>query len=339
MPKSILIYGNFGQYSATEFIMGIDELLEENPNAELQVPINSNGGEVDYGWGMVHKFQQFPNKKSVIIHGKAYSMALYFACYTEDVSSLDVAEFLLHRAAYSEWVENDPELFNEDRRNSLTQMNKKLRAAFEAKVDVEKFLALKVMKDKGYTLDDIFSLDNRIDIRFNAKEAKAIGLVKTIVTITPKIESLIEANFKIAAQYNEGATHIENDKNKNKPLIKNKMTKAELKAEHPALYAEIYNEGITAGTTAEKDRVEAIMEFVDVDPELVKTVIASGKDLTKAQTNNLLLKAVKGQKVDEIAADGKTPIVTGAAKDEATKKAEEAKAAEEKFMKDVRDGI
>lgn len=337
MPKSILIYGTFGQYSATEFINGIDELLDENPNAELEVPINSNGGEVDYCWGMIHKFQQFPNKKSVIIHGKAFSMALYFACYTDEVSCLDVTEFLLHRAAYSEWVENDPELFNEDRRKSLTQMNNKLRAAFEAKVDVEKFLALKVMKDKGYTLDDIYSLDNRIDIRFTAKEAKAIGLVKNIVTITPKIQSQIEANFKVAAQYNEFAKT--DNKNQNKPLIKNKMTKAELKAENPALYAEIYGEGVAAGIATEKERVEAIMEFAEVDPELVKTVIASGKDLTKAQTNNLLLKAVKGSKVDEIAADGKPAIVTGAAKTAEQLKAEEEKAAADKFMADVKAGL
>jgi len=337
MPKSILIYGQFGQGLATEFINSIDELLEENPGAEIEVPINSNGGEVDYGWGMIHKFQQFPNKKSIINHGKAFSMALYFNCYTDDTSCLDVTEFLLHRAAYSEWVENDPELFNEDRRKSLTQMNNKLRAAFEAKVDVEKFLALKVMKDKNYTLDDIYSLDNRIDIRFTAKEAKAIGLVKSIVTITPKIQSQIEANFKVAAQYNEFSKS--DNQNKNKPLIKNKMTKAELKAAHPELYAEIFNEGVTAGVTTEKDRVEAIMEFAEVDPELVKTVIASGKDLTKAQTNNLLLKAVKGSKVDDIAADGKNAIVTGAVKTPEQLKAEEEKAAEDKFMSDVKAGV
>lgn len=338
MPKSILIYGTFGECLATEFINAIDELLEETPGAEIEVPINSNGGEVDYGWGMIHKFQQFPNKKSIINHGKAYSMALYFNCYTDETSCLDVTEFLLHRAAYSEWVENDPELFNEDRRKSLKTMNDKLRAAFEAKVDVEKFLNLKVMRDNNYTLDDIYSLENRIDIRFNAKEAKAIGLVKNIVTITPKIQSQIEANFKVAAKFNEVVTS-NNDKNKNKPLIKNKMTKAELKASHPELYNEIYNEGVTAGVATEKDRVEAIMEFAEVDPELVKTVIASGKDLTKAQTNNLLLKAVKGSKVDEIAADGKTPVVTGSAKTTEQLTAEAEKAAADKFMSDVKAGI
>lgn len=336
MPKSILIYGTFGQYSATEFINGIDELLDENPNAELEVPINSNGGEVDYGWGMIHKFQQFPNKKSVINHGKAYSMAMYFNCYTDESSCLDVTEFLLHRAAYSEWVEKDPELFNEDRRKSLTQMNNKLRAAFEAKVNVEKFLALKVMKDNNYTLDDIFSLDNRIDIRFNAKEAKAIGLVKNIVTITPKIQSQIEANFKIAAQFNElGIDDTNNKQNKNKPLNKNKMTLAELKAEHPELFAQV----IAMGVEQEKDRVDAIMVFADVDADLVKTAIASGKDLTKAQTNELLLKAVKGQKVNDITADSSKPLTTTTTKTPEQIKAELEKVEEEKFLADVKAGI
>lgn len=339
MAKSILIYGSFGEYSATEFINNIDELLEESSNSDLEVCINSNGGEVDYGWGMIYKFQQFPNNKKVVNHGKAYSMALYFNCYTEETSCLDVTEFLLHRAAYSEWVEKDPELFNEDRRKSLTAMNNKLRAAFEAKVDVEKFLNLKAMKDNGYTLDDIFSLDNRIDIRFNAKEAKSIGLVKNIINITPKIQSEIEANFKIAAQYNDGNRGAKTDINKNKPLNNKKMTKSELKAAHPEVYNEIYNDGVTAGVAAEKDRVEAIMVFADVDSEIVKTAIASGKDLTKAQTNELLLKAVKGQKADDIAADSEKPVTTNAPESPEAKKAREEKEAEEKFMKDVKAGV
>lgn len=336
MSKSILIYGTFGQYQATDFINGIDDLLEKNGAAELPVCVNSNGGEVDYGWGMVYKFQQFPNKKTVTNHGKAYSMALYFGCYADQNDCLDVTEFLLHRAAYAEWIEKDAELFNEDRRKSLNAMNAKLRTAFEAKVDVEKFNALKVMKDNNYTLDDVFSLDNRIDIRFNAKEAKAIGLVDNIITITPKIKSEIEANnFAIAAKY-EGENK---NKKEDKPLIKNKMTKAELKAAHPELYAEIYGDGVSAGVTAEKDRVEAIMVFADVDPAIVKTAIASGKDLSKAQTNELLLKAVKGQRADDIEGDSKETVVTGNAEGEAKKKADAQKAADDKFLADVNAGI
>lgn len=336
MLKSLLIYGNFNQYSATEFINGIDTMLEKDPNAELQACVNSNGGEVDYGWGMIHKFQQFGNAKSVVNHGKAYSMGLYFNCYTDDTSCLDVTEFLLHRAAYSEWVENDPELFDEDRRKSLKAMNDKLRAAFEAKVDVEKFNNLKVMKDKNITLDDVFSLDNRIDVKFGAKEAKAIGLVNKIITITPKIKSEIEANFEIAAKYNDGNTN-KNEK-ENKPLNTKKMTKAELKAAHPELYAEIYNEGVTAGTDEEKDRVGSIMAFNEVDPALVKTAIASGKKLTETQRNELLLKAVKGQKAEEIVADSKEPVVTGTDK-EAEAKAKADKAAEDKFIADAKAGL
>lgn len=50
------------------------------------------------------------------------------------------------------------------------------------------------------------------------------------------------------------------------------MTKEELKAQHSAIYNEILHEGIMA----ERDRVEAIMTYVDVDAAAVIEMVASG---------------------------------------------------------------
>lgn len=336
MSKTVLIYSNFNEWTAASFINDVDDLLEKNIDAELNVAINSNGGSPEYGWGMIHKFQQFPNKKSVVNHGKSYSFGAYFNCYTENTSCLDVTQFLIHRAAYAEWVEKDPEWFTEDMRNNLKNINAKLRAALEAKIDVEKFNNLKVCKDKGITLDDIFSMDARIDVFINAKDAKAIGLVDRIETITPKIKAELE-QFEAAAKYIEPGANRNDDK-KNKPLNKNKMTKAELKAAHPELYNEIYNDGVSAGTTEEQDRVGSIMAFAEVDPAMVKTAIASGKKLTETQRNELLLKAVKGQKAEAITDDSQKEITTGADKTIAEATAKETLDAEAKFLADYKAG-
>jgi protease-4 len=55
-------------------------------------------------------------------------------------------------------------------------------------------------------------------------------------------------------------------------LKNNTMTKEELKAQHSAIYNEILHEGIMA----ERDRVEAIMTYVDVDAAAVIEMVASG---------------------------------------------------------------
>lgn len=212
---------------------------------------------------MIAKFNELTGVKKVKNDGKSYSMGLFFNCYVENASALDVSNFLLHRAAYPQWIEQDPEYFNQAMRENLAAINKSLRAAFEAKVDVAKFEKL-----KGVTLDEVFSMESRIDVNLTAAEAKKIGLINEIITITPKIKAEIEANLNnytvgIAAKYTEAKINNPINNNNQKKSI---MTIEQLKAEHPAVYAQ----ALALGVEQEKDRVGSIMAFNDIDPEAVK---------------------------------------------------------------------
>ena len=332
MAKEILIYGSIDECTSASFIEEINEALEEDANSEFVVRINSNGGSPEYTWGMIAKFNELKGAKSVKNDGKSFSMGLYFNCYVENASALDVSQFLLHRAAYPSWIENDPEYFSDAMRSNLENINKKLRAAFEAKVDVTKFENLKSVKDKGITLDKVFSMEGRLDVMLTAKEAKQIGLINEIINITPTIKAEIESKVNnytvgVAAKYNEV---IIEDKQIQKPKTKT-MTIEQLKAEHPAVYAQ----ALALGVAGEKDRVGSIMAFNEIDPDLCLATIKSGASFTETQKSELMIKGMSKLVLAKTKEESAAPVVTEEVKTGETEKEVNAKA----FLADVKAGV
>lgn len=314
----ILLYGGFDAESVAEFIGEINEAVALNPSDTINVRVNTPGGSPEYGWGAVAKFAELKNK-SVVVDGKAHSMGLYFCCYTEDATCLDVTEFCLHRAAYPSWFEKDPNLFDEATKGNLERINTSLRKAFENKVDAKKFEEV-----KGVKLKDIFSMDSRIDCFITAKEAKQIGLVNKIVTITPQkkaeIESLLQAKkgfVEIAANTNSNNNKMEN------------LTLVELQAKFPAVFAE----AVAIGVRKEKARVEAWAMFADVDAKAVTEGIKSGEECSTAKGFEFMQKkfsAASLATIESQAAPATTNTAPVEGSPEAIKAAKEAKEKAEK---------
>lgn len=325
MPKELLLYGQIHAESSREFLKEYAETVAEGD--DLVVRVNTPGGSPEYTFGLIAKFNEHAGNKRVKIDGKAYSMGLFFACYTPEVDALDTAEFLLHRAAYPEWVERDTEYFNDAMRGNLERINTSLRKAFEAKVDVALFEQL-----TGSKLKDVFSMQGRMDVTFDAKTAKKIGLIKNIITITPQKKAEIDSlmvktavnHFDIAAYVTEPIIPAAENKpdlpnqNKNK-----KMTLAELKANH----ADVYAQAVAEGVAMEKDRVEAVLVFNHLDPKGCKEIIESGKSLTQKQLAEFQLKAMSPEAIAAIQANAAPEVSTNAAdnkeKTESQKKVED----------------
>ena len=308
MPKEILIYSNIQDNSAVDFINSVNEIED---GGELNVRINTNGGNPEYGFGMVAKFAEFKGKKSVKIDGKAYSMGLFFSCYADEVECLDVSNMLLHRAAYSEWFEKS-EYFTEALKGNLIEINKSLETAFKNKIDVAKLEEI-----KGVKLKDVFSMDNRLDVFLTAKEAKQIGLVSKINKITPSKKAEINAHMmEIAAKYNGIDADLElTDNNEidatNVSVIENKpkkinMTIEKLKADHPELFAQV----LAMGVEQEHDRINAFLSFSDVDMNAVKDGIKSGKEISVSQITELTIKKVSKDTLAAIEASNAGEVAT-----------------------------
>lgn len=320
MAKEVLLYGTIDAYSSSDYIKEFNEVTEENE--DITVRVNTPGGSPEYGFGLVSKFSEYTGSKKVKVDGKAFSMGLFFCVYAakENVEALDVSEFLLHRAAYPEWVERDCEFFTDAMRANLERVNKSLRTAFENRVDVALFEQLTNCKIK-----DVFSMDSRIDVFFNAQVAKKVGLISKINAITPQkaaeVNSLLSAMSKTT--YEMAALTVDVPKTVEEQTIisqnsnQDKMTLEELKAKHP----EAFKEAVNLGVKTERDRVGSIMVFNHLDPAACKKAIESGEFLTETQKSEFLLKANSPEALLKLQKEAAKPAVTTA--EEIEKDAEE----------------
>jgi len=304
MGNEILLYGSIESETVTEFINQLN-LLDSQ---DVTIRIASNGGNPEYGFGVIAKIQEHAQKAKVNIKvdGKAYSMGAFFLAYVDNAEALDVSEFLIHRAAYPVWYENDSDWFDDATKGNLERINKSLRAALEAKIDVAKFEEI-----TDYTLDQIFSMDGRIDVYLNAKQAKSIGLISTITKITPaKSAEIASYMTKIAAKKTvemNANLGVAEQTSINKP--KNKvMTITEFKTQHPDLAAQLIEEGVQE----ERDRVGAWAAFMAVDSETVLAKIEAGAKMSQKDMAEMAAKSISQHKVSTIAAES-APIITPAA--------------------------
>ena len=193
MENEIPLYGSIGTYSSEYLI----ERMNKIKGNDISLRINTPGGDVVSCYGVIAKFKEFTGTKKIKVDGMAMSMGAMFCAYADDVQALDVSEFMIHRAAYYPTLERNPDFFTEERKSRLQKMNDDLRAALESKIDEDKLKEI-----KGVTLDEIFSLDDRIDVFLTAEQALEIGLIESINAITPETRNAILTNYSAAASYN-----------------------------------------------------------------------------------------------------------------------------------------
>jgi ATP-dependent protease ClpP protease subunit len=314
--KEILIYSGIYDWTAEGFIKELNAAKGE----DLTIRMNTNGGDPVSSYGMIAKLQEYKGKIKVKVDGKAYSTGAYMLLYASEAEGLDVSEFLFHRAAYPSWIESNKNYFTEDMKKTLNTINANFRKAMEAKLDIPKLEQI-----TGVTLDKMMSLDDRINVTLNAQQAKEVGLIDTITTITPSIKAEIESLYMgVAAKYSgfefsnpaKAQSPTPQETTNKKPVT---MDINKLRAEHPELFAQVK----ALGASEEKDRVEAWMEFKDIDAKAVAEGIQSGKGLSQKDLANFTVKAISAKQIEKIEAENPNPVVTageGAPKTEAEKK-------------------
>lgn len=309
MKKEVLLYGPIYTYSAADFI----NQMEAAKNDAVDVRINTPGGDVLAAYGMIAKLQEHQGAVNIKVDGMAASAGAFLCCYADNVECLDVSSFLFHRAAYPSFIESNKDLFTPDLQAALAKTNSELRAAMESKMRATDF-----EKVAGTSLDDMFSMEGRKDVKLSAQQALKLGLVKKVNSITPEQKAEIESRFMtIAASAGGYATP---QTSLQKP--KNKMTLSELKAAHPEAYAE----AVGVGVKQERDRVGAFMVFAAIDPEGVAKGIKEGTEMSATQTAEFALKATSKQGLANIKADNAQEVKPAEVKPEATSDAEEIEA-------------
>ncbi len=181
MAKPILLYTDIWSDSAKDFT---NQILETPENEAVEIWMNSPGGSVTAGWAMIAALHEHKSDVNISVMGDASSMAFFMLLFADNVTAYDSSTFLIHRAA--SWFEGIDEEFKKD----IENRNKIIRKKLEARIDETKFTEV-----TGKTFDDIFDMENRLDVRMTAQQAKKIGLVDKVIKLDVKKRADIESRY------------------------------------------------------------------------------------------------------------------------------------------------
>jgi ATP-dependent Clp protease protease subunit len=281
MAKEIYLYS--GIYSSTA--ESIVSQLEEYMNQLVSLRLNTPGGSVSAGWGMVAKMKEHGNV-TIQVDGQAASMGAYLLPYAKKVIALDVSRIMIHKA--SGYVEND------EGQRLLDGMNADLKAALSKKINVAKLKEI-----TGYTLDDVFDSATPIDVWLTGPQAKEVGLVDEIVKMNPEEATAFDNMMsRIAAETSVSPTKIQTPNTT--------MSIDEIRAKHPELYAQI----VATGRDQERDRVGAWLAFVDVDAVAVKKGVEDGKAISQTAMADLMRKSFSKETIASAESDAAKAVAT-----------------------------
>ena len=296
MAKEILLYFPIYSYTAERFI----NEMEANKDDDVCIRMNCPGGDVMASMGMIAKYNEHKGGKSVKVDGRAASMGAYICAMADDVECLNTSEFLIHRAAFPDWVENDKNVFTDDMKAMLTRHNGVLRSALENKIDGAKFKRI-----TGKSFDEVFSMDSRIDVSLTADQAQKLGLVTKVIPLNQSKKREINAlasQVGIAAFYNESETI---EANSETPIKNTVMTIQDVKA-NAEVYAAIKAEIVAE----EKDRIGAFAEFSTIDPAAVLAEIVAGNKFTQTFGAKMHAASIKKLGLGNIAASTEQSTLT-----------------------------
>ena len=296
----IILYDSIYDWTAADFIKELETLKGQ----DVSVRVNTPGGDPYAVYGMIAKMNEMPKPVTIKVDGEAASCGAFMLCGKNSINeSLDVSTFLFHRAAFPSYIENDSKKM-ESVKPVLIEQNQFLRGLLESKIPESKFKKL-----KGVSYDQLFSLETRIDVKLNASEAKQLGLISKIVSLTASAKQEIEARtLRLAASKNKLVVIEQNSDSMSITLAELKASNADVLAEYEAeIKAKIKAEIKSEVATKERERILAFNKLKDGASEaLVAKIDGYITDGTKysAEVTTEILKA----QIDELKAAGKHPL-------------------------------
>ena len=301
MAQEILLYSPIFDFTAELFI----NQLEESNDEDVVVRMNTPGGDVFAGWGMIAKMREHGNVK-IKVDGAAMSMGAYMLAFSNDVEALSTSRFLIHRA--HSMFES---FMSEEEIELLKSMNSDLKKVLKAKIDEKAFKDI-----TGISLNDVFKMDEVRDVFLSAQEAKKIGLINKINKVDAKIAAQHEETFSIAAS-NLEKWQIKNQNKMSTEQESKSLDVKELANQIIAGVKDIFakNED-DIDETVESKVVEAANELADeINAEYASKLSEAENNVSELGEQIETLKAEKQALENEVNELKASPIDPAAAKD------------------------
>jgi len=276
---------------------------------DLHFILKTYGGTLWDGWESCLALQNFKGHSIVDVPGVSASFGIAFMLYADEKICSDQAKFMFHAVG-----------------------GESGKLLSESALDLYKMIAKVIDLDKfkevtGKTLKEVMIPSNgeRFDVWLNAKEAKKIKLVDKVYNIDPTIRLTAEADpvgyYQFVEFKENNVPRGTNINNKSQ-----KMNKEQLKTEQPALYNEIYNAGVEEGkplgVQANQQRVDAFLEFAEIDAELVAAKVKDPEATVDAAFLKEISAKAKANALGENLNNGsEKPLNSGQPKNEPKKNA------------------
>ena len=242
----LMLYGDIAEsfWGDTISAKEVTEYLADLDVENINVYINSNGGVVDTAIAINNALRRHKAKVTVNIDGIAASAATLITCAGDTVRMPKNALFMIHNPSTiamgdSEEMRKKADVL-EKYKNSITE-------TYLQKVNIDKEKLSELMDNESW---------------LSAEEALKYGFIDEI---TENADIQVVENKVISNNMVFNMAEFKNfnvDKNiKNNAKGSGKMTKDEIKAQFPDIYAEIINEGKEIGIKEERTRIQEIEDL------------------------------------------------------------------------------
>ncbi len=176
-----------------------------------------------------------------------------------------------------------------------------------------------VARNRGISMDAVEAMaEGRV---FRGQKAVQVGLASGIASVSNRVAALSKRSVVVP---NRGPVAAA-DPNNNTQQEKRRMTKEELLAQHPALAAAFREEGraegIQAGATAERERIQSVMSLRRPGHEALVDGLAFDGKSTAGEVAMAILKAEDEKRqstASALRADAPPPVATPKKPDEGT---------------------
>mgnify|MGYP000866245382 FL=1 len=239
----LMLYGDIAEsfWGDTISAKEVTEYLADLDVENIDVYINSNGGVVDTAIAINNALRRHKAKVTVNIDGIAASAATLITCAGDIVRMPKNALFMIHNPSTIAMGDSEEMRKQAD---VLEKYKNSIMETYLQKVNIDKEKLSELMDNETW---------------LNAEEALEYGFIDEITENTDiqVVENKVISNnmvFNMAEFKNFNV-----DKNiKNNGKGSGKMTKDEIKAQFPDIYAEIVNEGKEIGVKEERTRIQEI---------------------------------------------------------------------------------
>ena len=242
----LMLYGDIAEsfWGDTISAKEVTEYLADLDVENIDVYINSNGGVVDTAIAINNALRRHKAKVTVNIDGIAASAATLITCAGDIVRMPKNALFMIHNPSTiamgdSEEMRKQADVL-EKYKNSITE-------TYLQKVNIDKEKLSELMDNETW---------------LNAEEALEYGFIDEITENTDiqVVENKVISNNMVFNMAEFKNFNVDKNK-KNNGKGSGKMTKDEIKAQFPDIYAEIVNEGKEIGIKEERTRIQEIEDL------------------------------------------------------------------------------